>query len=143
MRIAEKIVDRFWSKVDKGGPDECWEWLGYKTKSGHGQTWANGKLIYSHRLSFIVHNGFVPNVCRHTCDNPPCCNPAHLLDGNQKDNVEDMNTRGRNYFSNKTHCPKGHPYSGENLVIDSSGRRRCYICRLEYKRMYNFKRKQK
>lgn len=29
----------------------------------------------------------------------------------------------------KTHCPNGHPYSGENLYIDPKGNRRCRACK--------------
>lgn len=143
MKIAVATIDKFWSKVNKGDPDECWEWLGYKIRSGHGQTSMFGKAIYAHRKAFIIHNGYTPTVCRHSCDNPPCCNPSHLLDGTQADNVADMNNRGRNFFANKTHCPNGHPYSGKNLVIDSQGKRRCHICRLKYKRAYNLRNKKK
>lgn len=37
-------------------------------------------------------------VVRHTCDNPKCINPAHLLIGTVADNVADMDQRGRRGF---------------------------------------------
>lgn len=35
-------MDRFWSKVNKRGQDECWEWLAYKDSNGYGQFWHEG-----------------------------------------------------------------------------------------------------
>lgn len=40
-------------------------------------------------------NGYLPEVVRHACDNPPCCNPLHLLGGTHADNVADKIRRGR------------------------------------------------
>jgi len=61
--------------------------------SGYGQVGiVDGKLIRAHRLAWELTNGWIPNglyVCHH-CDNPPCCNPAHLFLGTQADNMSDM-----------------------------------------------------
>ena len=78
MRIC--AAARFWPKVDKsGGPDACWPWMGGKTQRGYGYFTADGHRTYAHIFSFELENGYsVPEV-RHTCDNPPCCNPAHLI----------------------------------------------------------------
>jgi hypothetical protein len=49
----------------------------------------------SQRLTWLVHRGEIPDgqVVRHTCDNPPCCNPAHLVLGTSGDNVADAQER--------------------------------------------------
>ena len=89
--------ERFWAKVDKRGPDECWEWTAVKSR-GYGQIWRDGRMILAtHAIWEINHepvpNGF--NIC-HKCDNPSCVNPNHLFLGTQKDNIRDMVRKGRN-----------------------------------------------
>lgn len=86
-------MDRFWKKVDKSG--DCWEWTAAKDTGGYGQFRFNGKNVKAHRVSFFLAHGTMPNVCRHTCDNPSCVNPEHLLDGSHADNINDAHTRNR------------------------------------------------
>ena len=95
---------RFWRKVQKGGPDECWIWLGGKMGKGYGQ-FMLGKMdgrttwIGAHRFSWMLHNGMeVPKgqQVMHACDNPPCVNPAHLSVGSCADNALDKSVKGRN-----------------------------------------------
>lgn len=52
----------------------------------------------THRVSYFLTHGHLPPaplVIRHTCDNPPCCNPAHLVPGTYQDNARDCVERGR------------------------------------------------
>ena len=109
MRITEtrftvKQIERFWSKVDIRGKDECWNWTGNRSEQGYGYiTFTNNYVqtyLYAHRLAYELEYGVTPYVCRHTCDNPPCCNPFHLCNGNHQDNSDDMVARGR---SNNRH----------------------------------------
>jgi hypothetical protein len=90
-------MDRFWHKVRRGGPDECWPWLGGKAR-GYGQFGLNGKNVRAHRVAFLLHHGELPEgACiLHSCDNPACCNPAHLRAGTHRDNTLDMVAKGRN-----------------------------------------------
>lgn len=94
------LEDRLWGRVAIGEPDECWEWQGYRMPSGHGQiAKGNGQPVTTtHRVAWESANGRpVPEglLVRHTCDNPPCCNPAHLLVGTDADNRRDAMERGR------------------------------------------------
>lgn len=88
--------DRFWAKVDRRGDDECWPWLGAISTQGYGRA---GKRGYAHRLAYELAVGSIPDELeiRHACDNPPCCNPAHLSVGERWENVRDMLVRGRHY----------------------------------------------
>lgn len=53
------------------------------------------KTTTLHRKVYYEATGVLPEVVRHTCDNPRCINPDHLIAGTQKDNVRDMFSRGR------------------------------------------------
>jgi len=95
--ISRSLADRFWEKVDKQGPDECWEWIGGKHNKGYGQIQAYSRLDKAHRVSWMINNGPIPeNMCvLHHCDNPSCVNPAHLWLGTNADNVRDKMEKGR------------------------------------------------
>lgn len=95
------LEERFWQRVDKRAPDECWEWIAGRTKAGYGYITAgprgSQRHVYAHRLSYELAHGPIPDgkhVC-HRCDNPPCCNPAHLRLGTHADNMADMKAKGR------------------------------------------------
>lgn len=105
----ETIAERFWDKVDKGNPGECWEWRGYRNAKGYGGIRIRGKGVYAHRLSYELNNGPIPDgmlVC-HTCDNPPCVNPGHLWTGSHKDNAADKMRKGR-----YRHVPRARELNG-------------------------------
>lgn len=89
--------ERFWERVEKRGPDECWPWTGYITAGGYGQFGTCERPYSAHRLALRFSDTEIPEgrVVMHSCDNPPCCNPAHLSVGTHADNNRDMITKGR------------------------------------------------
>lgn len=122
----------------------CREWQGLRSKKGYGRVTRDGKHWRLHRYVWTLVNGPIPEgmqVCHH-CDNPPCFRLDHLFLGTNRLNVDDKMAKGRTYQithqTSKTHCPQGHPYEGENLVLDTNwnGRpcRRCRTCRNEKRR---------
>lgn len=62
-------------------------------------------------------------------------NPLHLFLGTAFDNVMDCQRKGRMHEQKKTHCPSGHAYEGQNLIVYNS-MRYCRACRKEYDRKY-------
>lgn len=84
---------------------DCIEWTGATTEHGYGRRSFRGKTLLAHRIAFFEAHGHWPNVCRHTCDNPPCINTDHLIDGTTADNQADMVERGRSTYGER------HPLS--------------------------------
>lgn len=96
IKLTEINEIRFWEKVDMRGPDECWEWTEYRDKDGYGRFHdCNNRPFRAHRIAFVIANGDTDLWVCHRCDNPPCCNPAHLYAGTVKDDACDCVDRGR------------------------------------------------
>jgi len=99
-----KDIENFLNKVDKSnGIDSCWIWTGCLTHNGYGNTRIQGKAYRTHRLSWIINYGEIPDgyfVCHH-CDNRKCCNPKHLFLGTAQDNADDMRKKGRMCINEK------------------------------------------
>lgn len=103
ITLTSKDIDRFWRKVDRRGPDECWSWMAGKDGKGYGSFFVGTANYIAPRVSWAIHHGEIPNGLGvlHTCDNPPCVNPNHLFLGTQKDNNEDRENKGRGSFGSK------------------------------------------
>ena len=72
----------------------CIEFQGYRDKDGYGQS---GRCTKAHRAAFLAAYGWLPRLVMHTCDNPPCIEPTHLVAGSAKANSRDMARKGRQW----------------------------------------------
>lgn len=97
------LLERFLKKLNKNGPTHpalgtpCWEWTGARRKKGYGMLRIDGKTCAAHRVSYELAFQKIPDGLSvlHRCDNPPCCNPAHLFLGTYADNAQDRERKGR------------------------------------------------
>lgn len=94
-RASLPLAERFWVKVDRRGPDECWPWKASKHRLGYGFIRVDGVCTTASRVALYLHTGEWPRNACHRCDNPGCVNPAHLYDGSVADNMRDCVQRGR------------------------------------------------
>lgn len=109
----------------------CWLWLGDVAPHGYGRIMINGKRIGAHRYSYQLYKGAIPDDFQidHLCRVRSCVNPDHLEAVTGRINV----LRGKTIVAEnarKTHCSRGHPYSGANLSIKTEGGKfRQRVCR--------------
>jgi hypothetical protein len=106
--LKTTTLERYFRKIDVTDDlDGCWEWNAATTERLYGNFWGpETGMSKAHRVMYFLVHGWWPEVVRHSCDNPPCCNPAHLLGGTQEDNMGDMWSRGRqaSHIGRKTSC---------------------------------------
>jgi hypothetical protein len=107
LNLSNEQLDRFWSKVDRKGPGECWRWnASIFKRNGYGQFGARDmegrrSMRLAHRVSYFIaygpfeHTPRVTEIC-HTCDNKLCVNPNHLELATHAKNMRDSWDRGLN-----------------------------------------------
>lgn len=89
----EKLYFYGWTVTTRG----CWEWKGYRFPRGYGRVPVGNTTVGAHVVAYETWVGPIPDglLVRHTCDNPPCINPKHLLVGTHQDNMDDKVQRQR------------------------------------------------
>ena len=125
-------------KVDRRGPDECWPWLKSQMNGGYGQfrvTVGQSPKRASRVAWELTHGDAGELSVLHSCDNPPCCNPAHLFLGTVADNNADKLRKGRANYNMDALVSRVRRLTDEQI----SDVRRCYAggesCRSIAKRL--------
>lgn len=108
--MDDRIVQRFWSRVACGAPDECWLWTGQRYLRGKPSPTGYGRFYDAQRKRTMIASRFVlelklgrqlhPTIDRHIqachhCDNSPCCNPQHIFEGTNSSNMRDSIAKNR------------------------------------------------
>jgi hypothetical protein len=119
-------TERFWRYVTPQGTSECWEWTGHRDKDGYGTLRVGNTQVRAHRFSYDLHGGSADDLLRHSCDNPPCVNPAHLIEGSHQENMDDRMAAGNYAYAT---CRRGHPWTEASTIMQGRGQRTCKICR--------------
>lgn len=120
----EKIL----AKVDTSG--DCWEWRGNRHR-GYGRVWMKPHRRSAHAVLYELLVGPIPAGLEldHLCRNKGCVNPAHLEAVTHRENSLRAPRNRAAINARKTHCPRGHAYSGPNVVVYASdGKRHCRAC---------------
>ena len=123
---------RFWSKVNRRGPDDCWNWIARHTANGgYGTIQIGGRagsFVRAHRYAYELLAGPIPAGLQidHLCRNRLCVNPAHLEPVTQQENIA-RGDAGAHYGS-RTHCKWGHPFDETNTGYRKNGGRYCRAC---------------
>ena len=135
------FIDGFWSRVPVH-EDGCWEWQGARDRKGYGKWGVPVRL--AHRAMYEWAHGPIPegSVVMHSCDNPACVRPSHLMVGSVADNQADMASKGRGYWGARDRCTNGHLFSEHGKVIfkrktgsDERYRMRlCLLCKADEQR---------
>lgn len=116
-------LERLWEKIDRRGERDCWPWNGQRDTDGYGIFSYRQIAWKAHRAAYeLIKRRKIPvgKIVRHSCDNPPCCNPEHLLVGTYADNNKDKCDRGRQRHLSGDSCPWKKVTSEDVKIIRAS-----------------------
>lgn len=119
------------SRPDATEPGECWTWGGTHIADGYGHVQFGGRVQLVHRIAAESAYGPIGEglVVDHLCRNRECFRPSHLRICTPRENtMADGSMALAAKWASRTHCEKGHPLSGDNLVTTTESRRRCRVC---------------
>ncbi len=138
-----RLPPRFWRRVAPCPVTGCWLWSAWRTHSGYGSYSEGSVKIVAHRAAYTAFVGAIPRGLEldHLCRVRGCCNPWHVEAVTHRVNMQRAERRGpNNFYLSKTHCPRGHAYSGDNLRVSKRGWRTCRACDLVRTRKYELTR---
>jgi hypothetical protein len=139
-RIDPRQLARLLAKVEVDRKSGCWLVSGMRGRNKRRNLKVGGECVRAHRYVYECLVGPIPAglVIDHLCGEPSCVNPLHMEPVTQAMNLE----RGTSYRARRmqTHCKRGHPLSGQNLMLsyDRKGNasRVCRTCHAMYRRAW-------
>lgn len=124
--MDSSTISRFWSKVERREPSDCWTWIGTPWSRGYGRMVVGGRDVAAHRLAYMIAHGLESldgGEVHHECGNRGCVNPSHLT-------FEDSHASHlKRHTDARTACRRGHEYVEGSHVVYPSGKRDCLECR--------------
>lgn len=129
-QLKKKLLARLSDGRASGfpNPDVCWEWQGPLSSGGYGSWWADGRTWRSHRLTWTIFRGPIPEglVIDHLCRNRACCNPDHLRVVTQRTNSLENSEGVSAVMHRRTECQYGHGALLPHPYVP--GKRVCHTC---------------
>lgn len=136
MRYSKEEVWEVLKENSTKLPNGCLIWNRGKWSNGYG-CWRHYK---THRLAAWIYGSLKSLdsreevLHRNICLSKACLSEEHLYIGTPADNARDLLEKGNHRNQRKTHCKNGHPLSGDNLILEKKGTRRCRICTNKWQR---------
>lgn len=135
--LAGRKVPQFFTSVEQmiensvAKSNGCWEWIGTRGADRYGRATINKVRGQAHRFSYEHFVGPIPDGYQvdHLCRNTYCVNPDHLEAVTPQVNTL-RSTSPSAFNARKTHCIRGHAFTGANLIV-KDGRRACRACRTD------------
>jgi hypothetical protein len=130
--ISEKDIERFWSKVNIKGTDDCWEWTGIIGRDNVGVFRTMRKNYNPYRMSYLLNKGKLGNrePVYHSCHNSKCVNPLHLYIKRQNCSIT-SNIYFLEYFWNNVEISKEDKCWNWKGSTDRFGYgRSCFLCKV-------------
>lgn len=130
-------IERFLDKISIDIKTGCWNWIGAKYKNGYGAFAIDRRTNCAHRHAYELFIGPIPDKyeIHHKCKNISCVNPKHLSPITRLDHLKEDNIDIGAWQLAKTHCPRGHEYTKDNLKKVPRGRT-CLTCHRNKNREY-------